>query len=285
MPLPPRHHVMSHVVIDRTLSSVPLFTGAFADDEEGGGYGMLEQWIPRIGNCISRESGPDVFQGDGLAIIVPTQLPGEAYREQLVNWVLAGGKLMVFDTPDIPASTANSLLMLFGLESIRNAPELEDEPLRIADGSAETPLRMSCEIRGGEPVALWGETPVASRIKFGEGTVTAVGFGSLFNDTAMGQHWLAEPDELLLGRHEVLYALLRGHCRTNRGIEPVQRHCSARRVQTASPLGRSRPNSRADCEETSSPAACAEGTSKVVASYQGSGAQGGNARSHPAPSS
>jgi hypothetical protein len=209
MPLPPRHHVMSHVVIDRTLSSVPLFTGAFADDEEGGGYGMLEQWIPRIGNYVSRQSGLNVFQGDGLAVIVPTRLPGPAYREQLVNWVRAGGKLMVFDTPDIPASTANSLLMLFGLESVRNAPELEDEPLRLADGSAETPLRMSCEIRGGEPIALWGETPVASRIQFGEGTVTAVGFGSLFNDAAMGQHWLAEPDEPLLERYTALYALLR----------------------------------------------------------------------------
>jgi hypothetical protein len=209
MPLPPRHQVMSHVVIDRTLSSVPLFTGAFADDAEGGGYGMLEQWIPRIGNYISRQSGRDVFQGDGLVVIVPTELPGQAYREELVNWVWAGGQLMVFDTPDVPESTANSLLMLFGLESIRNAPELEDEPLRIADGSAETPIRMSCEIRGGEPVALWGETPVASRIEFGAGTVTAVGFGSLFNDAAMGHHWLVEPDELMLGRYEVLYALLR----------------------------------------------------------------------------
>lgn len=208
-PVPPRHQVMSHVVIDRTLSNVPLFTGAFADDEEGGGYGMLEQWIPRIGNYISRREGHEVFQGDGLVVITPTELPSQAYREALVDWVQSGGQLMVFDTPDVPESTANSLLMLFGLQSIRNAPELEDEPLRMADGSADTPLRMSCEIRGGEPVALWGETPVAARIAFGEGTVTAIGFGSLFNDAAMGFHWLPEPDEVLLNRYEMLYALLR----------------------------------------------------------------------------
>ena len=36
------------------LSTVPLFTGAFADDPEGGGYGLLEQWIPRVGNYTSR---------------------------------------------------------------------------------------------------------------------------------------------------------------------------------------------------------------------------------------
>ena len=56
MPLPPKQHSMTHVVIDRTVSTVPLFTGAFADDLEGNGYGMLEQWIPRIGNYISRRS-------------------------------------------------------------------------------------------------------------------------------------------------------------------------------------------------------------------------------------
>ena len=80
---------------------------------------------------------------------------------------------MVLDTPDVPESTANSLLMLFGLESIHDAPVQEDEPLRIAGGSAETPLLMSCEIRGGQPIAFWGETPVASQIAVGRGTVTA----------------------------------------------------------------------------------------------------------------
>ncbi|MBM4090998.1 MAG: hypothetical protein FJ276_16485, partial [Planctomycetes bacterium] len=48
MPVPPKHRVHHHVVVDRTVSEVPLSTGAFADHEEGGGYGMLEQWIPRV---------------------------------------------------------------------------------------------------------------------------------------------------------------------------------------------------------------------------------------------
>ena len=54
MPLPVKQQAMPHVVIDRTVSTVPLFTGAFADDLEGGGYGLLEQWVPRIGNYTSR---------------------------------------------------------------------------------------------------------------------------------------------------------------------------------------------------------------------------------------
>ena len=57
MPLPKKTRKLQHVVIDRTLSSVPLFTGAFADATDGVGYGMLEQWIPRVGNFISRRTG------------------------------------------------------------------------------------------------------------------------------------------------------------------------------------------------------------------------------------
>ncbi len=56
MPRPVTQQAMPHVVIDRTVSTVPLFTGAFADDLAGGGYGLLEQWVPRIGNYTSRRA-------------------------------------------------------------------------------------------------------------------------------------------------------------------------------------------------------------------------------------
>ncbi len=209
LPLPERHRSLPHVVVDRTLSTVPLFAGAFPEDEEGGGYGLLEQWIPRIGNYTSRRSGPAALQGDGLVVVCPTRLPGISFRDELIEWVRAGGRLVVFDTPDVEESTANSLLMLFGLTSVHNAPEQAGEPLRLSDGSQETPLQAACEIQRGEPLATWGPVPVAARIRFGEGWVTAVGFGSLFNDASMGYHWLQEPDEVQLARYEILYALLR----------------------------------------------------------------------------
>ncbi len=211
MPLPPKHDSMRHVVIDRTISTVPLFTGAFADDKEGNGYGMLEQWIPRIGNYISRRVGLSAFQGDGLVLICPTRLPSQQYRNELVRWVRAGGQLVVFDSPDVEESTANSILMLFELSSSPNAPNSDDDdtPVRMADGSAPTPLSNSCVISGGTPIALWGKNSVAASMRFGKGTVTAIGFGSLFNDANMGYHWLADPDKELLQRYETLYALLR----------------------------------------------------------------------------
>ncbi len=217
MPTPQLQRKMQHVVIDRTLSVVPLFTGAFADDAEGTGYGLLEQWIPRVGNYTSRRSGPDAFQGDAMVIICPTRLPSPAYRDMLIGWVEQGGRLLIVDTPDSENSTADSLLMLFGLSSSRSAPAPadKDEPLRLADGLASTPLLASREISGGTPLATWGPTTVAAQISYGQGTVTAVGFGSLFNDAAMGYHWLVEPDAELRQRYEVLFGLLRAALGSN----------------------------------------------------------------------
>ena len=60
-------------------------------------------------------------------------------------------------------STANSLLMLFGLTSVHNAAEQKDQPLRLADSSHETPLQAACEIQGGQPLAFWGQVPIAAR--------------------------------------------------------------------------------------------------------------------------
>lgn len=209
MPPPRNMRPMTHVVIDRTVSQMPLFTGAFADDKEGLGYGMLEQWIPRIGNYTSRRSGEDAFMGDGLVIICPTRSVGQEYRDRLMEFVRLGGKVLVFDSMEIENSTANGILWPFGLESIHNATQPSDENLRVVTQAPSLPLSSSCQITGGEPLAWWGETPVAAQARVGKGTVTAIGFGSFFNDANMGYHWLPEPDAELLERYEVLYALLR----------------------------------------------------------------------------
>jgi hypothetical protein len=209
LPLPAKRSSLPHVMIDRSLSTVPLFTGAFADDPDGGGYGLLEQWVPRIGNYTSRRGADDALSGEGLVVICPTLMPSQRFRDELIAWVQAGGRLVVFDTPDVADSTANSLLLLFGLNSIHNAPEQNGKPLRLADQSRETPLQASCEIQGGEALARWGDVPVAARVKFGAGSVTAIGFGSLFNDASMGYHWLDPPEAMELQRYEILYALLR----------------------------------------------------------------------------
>jgi hypothetical protein len=211
MPVPAVQRPMRHVVIDRAVSDVPLFTGAFEDDKEGLGYGLLEQWIPRVGNRISRETDQAVFSGDALVVICPTRSVSDAYREQLVRYVQAGGKLLVFDSPDVENSTANSLLWPFGLESNR-ATATETAGTLVWPGAVEVPqieLSASCSIVGGEPLAQVGNVPTAAQVSYGQGQVTAVGFGSLFNDATMGYHWLPEPAPETLRLYDVLYHLLR----------------------------------------------------------------------------
>ncbi len=160
MPLPVKKQSMQHVVIDRSLSTVPLFTGAFPDDSEGGGYGLLEQWVSVSATTRPVAGAADELTGDALVVICPTLLPSPRFRDELIDWVQSGGRLMVFDTPDVEDSTANSLLMLFGLTSVHNAAEQKNEPLRLADRSRETPLQASCEIKGGAALALWGQVPM-----------------------------------------------------------------------------------------------------------------------------
>ena len=200
---------MAHVVIDRTVSEVPLFTGAFADDGAGKGYGMLEQWIPRVGNFISRREGAEAFIGDGLVIICPTRSVSESYRDRLVRFVSSGGKLLVVDSLDVEGSTANSLLRPFGLASNHDIEPSDEATLTLEGSELTTALQAACEITGGEPLASLAGRTVAARVNYGEGTVTAIGFGSLFNDASMGHHWLLDPDADTLNRYEVLYALLR----------------------------------------------------------------------------
>ncbi len=200
---------MTRVVIDRELSEVPLFTGAFADDPEGSGYGLLEQWIPRLRNYLSRQQGDGVFQGDALVVICPTRSVSAEYQRQLEHYVASGGHLLVIDSPDVVGSTANSLLWPFGLSVDYGLALDPSARLRVQGEQAELACPAACPIWGGEPIAWVDDLPVAARVEYQQGRVTAVGVGMLFNDAAMGFHWLAEPDAAMRERYDLLYALLR----------------------------------------------------------------------------
>jgi hypothetical protein len=211
LPAPAVQRALPHVVLDRTVSEVPLFTGAFADDKDGLGYGLFEQWIPRIGNWTSRATGPDVFAGDAIVIVCPTRSVTPEYQQRLVEFVAGGGRLLVLDSPDVQGSTVNSILWPFGMASSAVGAEQNAGDLTWADDLQipPMPLLASCRIDGGQGLAHIGETPVAAQVRHGRGLVTAVGFGSLFNDTAMGTHWLPPPEQDTLQRYELLYGLLR----------------------------------------------------------------------------
>ncbi len=192
MPLPVPQRPMPRVVVDRTVSEAPLSLGSETEGE-GRGYGLLEQWIPRLGCYTIRLSGEEALSGDALVVICPTRsVPGE-FREALVEYVAGGGRLLVFDSPESLGSTSNSLLWPFGL-GVSHATARAGR-LGMSDGWPGLELEGACEIVGGEPFMWVDGAPVAARTKHGNGHVIAVGFGSALNDTAMGGHWMLTPDE------------------------------------------------------------------------------------------
>jgi hypothetical protein len=218
MPMPKIQKPMTKIVIDRTISDVPLSKGAFTQGN-GMGYGMLEQWISRLGYLTIRLADKDAFSGDALVVICPDRPVEESFREQLERYVAGGGRLLVFDSPENANSTANSLLLPFGLSIERK--QTWQGTLTMADNWPGINIVSANEISGGRVVGKLGEHQVAALVKHGKGTVMAVGFCSLFIDKDMADTswmekkideqslWMMEPDAAMRLRYETLYALVR----------------------------------------------------------------------------
>jgi hypothetical protein len=177
-------------VLDRTVSHVPLSEGGFT--EEPGGYGLLEQWIARLGHYTVRADVAETFSGDVLVVLSPTESVTDDYQRRLVEWVSKGGKLVVLDSPDSSGTTANSLLWPFGI-SVYHASVAQGN-VRVENGDwPGISVGATCQVEGGEPFMWVGETAVAATARYGDGTVTAIGFGALMNNAGMGGTWISEP--------------------------------------------------------------------------------------------
>ena len=121
-PLPPVLRPQLCVVIDRTASRVPLAQGAFNEDKEGLGFGLLEQWISRLGCYTVRANDAAALAGDALVVICPSRPVDPAFCDGLARYVDGGGRVLVIDSPENANSTADSLLRPFGLSFLRRQP-------------------------------------------------------------------------------------------------------------------------------------------------------------------
>ena len=208
MPEPTPERDAVDVVIDRTVSDVPLSKGAFTQGD-GAGFGLLEQWIPRLGYFTSRRQGPDVFSGDALVVLCPTGSISPEYREQLVEYVSGGGKLVVFDAPYNRGSTANSLLRPFGL-----AMDHETTPngeLTVGKDATGIKVDAACQVTGGQnrsPRSAASRSPPAFR------TARARSRRSDSPRRSTTRRWASTgckcPTRALRKRYDVLFGLLRG---------------------------------------------------------------------------
>jgi hypothetical protein len=208
MPLPPAQRPLVRVVIDRTVSRVPLGKGPYNEDKQGQGYALLEQWIPRLGYMTVRAAGAEAVGGDALVVICPSLPPDDAYRDWLVRYVRDGGRLLVIDSGEEDGqATSNSLLRPFGLE-ISYQQNWQGE-LAMADRWPWIHVDHAWEVLGGRRVAsLDNQRTVAAEARYGKGVVLAVGFGSLFNDAPMGIDWAKYPGEEEMARYPAFFALM-----------------------------------------------------------------------------
>ena len=198
------------VVIDRTVSDVPLGRGAFSEGPPDAAYGLLEQWIGRLGYVTQRRRGPEVLDGDMVVVLCPHKSVSEEFREGLVRYVEGGGRLLVIDDVDNARTTANSLLWPFGLSVHHDTGR---QGLLNLAGWPVTEVGPAGRTEGGTPFLSIDGVPVAARQRYGQGEVMVLGCGAAFDDASLG----AVPDESCLitatpavrARSDMLFAIVR----------------------------------------------------------------------------
>ena len=206
MSLPKAVRPMVKVVVDRTVCDAPLSKSGFISGKKDG-FGIFERWILRLGYFTSRKRGKDALSGDLIVFTHPNLTVTNDFREELVNYVASGGKVLILDSPANVKSTANSLLYPFGL-TVKPNMNLSG-PLKTPENWPVIQIDSTCDIKGGEPTMWVANVPVAARVRHGKGTVTVIGFGSRFADAYMGVTGDVVPDDELRKVFDLQFAILK----------------------------------------------------------------------------
>jgi hypothetical protein len=206
MSLPKSTRPMVKVIIDRTICSGPLSRSGFISGQKDG-FGIFERWILRLGYFTRENEAAGAFTGTLLVFLSPNQTVSEQFRDALVEYVTAGGKVLILDSPENSGSTANSLLYPFGL-TVNRSRQLNGSLKAQPDWPTIT-INSSCQIDGGKPIMWIDSTPIAASIQHGKGSVTVIGFGSRFTDANMGVTGDVIPDESLRRVFELQFRFLK----------------------------------------------------------------------------
>ena len=209
MPAPKAVRPMTTIALDRTVSDAPLPRNGFIagkNDE----FGLFERSILRLGYFTKRCWGAEATKADVVVVLHPGgggQPELARFRRRMVEYVSAGGKLLVLDSPANAKSTANSLLYPFGLK-VTPVAGLRGT-LGAGSDLPAVPVPSACEVSGGEPLAKLGGRTVAAVARKGAGSVWVVGFASRFTDAKMGVTGDIVPDAELRRVYDFEFALLR----------------------------------------------------------------------------
>jgi hypothetical protein len=219
LPLPAPIRPMTRVVMDRTVcdSSLPL-AGFISGKSDG--FGIFERWMLRLGYFTARRSGGDALKDDLLVFAYPRKPVSPEFRDAVAKYVEDGRHILVIDSAENQASTANSLLTPYHMRTRRDAALNGD--LALAEPStrpattnpASIAITNAVEIAadestGATTLAKVTEKPVCMTAKYGKGSVTVIGFGSRFADANYGFTGDNEPDPAMRAAYQVQFDLLR----------------------------------------------------------------------------
>jgi len=199
------------VVLDETLSEVFSRSDSTSGSEEKQ-FSAFRDWIGLLGYSTTQAAGADALTGDLLVVVYPNRKPDAQRLDSLDSYVRGGGHLLVIDSPGNTPSTAGDLLKPFGLSFDTTEPRHGE--LVVTDQDQEhwmnVPIARAWLVRGGEPlVELGPDIPIGATVKHGNGSVTALGCGSVFSDARMRESWEAEEPARLLAPANLESAVLR----------------------------------------------------------------------------
>ena len=206
MPPPQALRPMVRVAMDRTISKVHLPRNGFIGGKENE-FGLFERSILRLGYFTHRTAGPDLTDANIVVVLQPTEYVRPEFRERLERYVAEGGHLLVVDSPENTASTANTLLQPFGLS--REWTAWLKGPITPHVALPAIPVDSALEIRGGWALAEMEGRTVAAAKRHKKGSVWVIGFGKRFMDSDMGITGDVVPGPELRKIHDFEFALFR----------------------------------------------------------------------------
>ena len=204
MPLPKADDNLKRVVMDRTVcdSTLPL-AGFIAGKPDG--YGIFERWILRLGYFTTRRSGDDALHDNLLVFTNPDKPVTPDFRDAVERYVNDGGKILVIDSAENQASTANSLLSPYSVQFKRDAALSGNldmastlsttQPATTMPTTAPSPIPVTNAVEvstetgtAGDVLAKITDKPVSILLHHGKGTVTLVGYGTRLQRSEHGLH-------------------------------------------------------------------------------------------------
>jgi hypothetical protein len=221
-PLPEPHTRPTNVYFEKEHGNYELPLLGFTQDHKKS-YEIFYQWVLRLGYFPG--VGPSIQacteRGDLVVIINPQKAFTIEEIDSIKEFLSRGGKVLLMDSPLNTGSSANSLVQAFGM-SIKPTEQTSFTSIADASGKSSWPIGGTFinVIQGGKGLLFAGAgKPVLAVAKEGKGTLAVMTLANSFVNSEMGTTEKVVPDERLLRKFRLEFAILRGLINDNLEVE------------------------------------------------------------------